>query len=46
MPTRARHQHAHPAHPHLMLQCTVFYTAPTAIRALMAHGDDWVTKYK
>ncbi|MCI2399007.1 acetate--CoA ligase [Aliiroseovarius subalbicans] len=21
-----------------------FYTAPTAIRALMAHGDDWVTK--
>ncbi|MFT5270958.1 MAG: acetyl-CoA synthetase [bacterium] len=22
-----------------------FYTAPTAIRALMAQGDDWVTKY-
>jgi acetyl-CoA synthetase len=22
-----------------------FYTAPTAIRALMARGDDWVTKY-
>ena len=25
---------------------TVFYTAPTAIRALMAKGDDWVMKYK
>ena len=25
---------------------TVFYTAPTAIRALMAHGDEWVEKYK
>ena len=22
-----------------------FYTAPTAIRALMAHGNDWVTKH-
>ncbi|PRW20362.1 Acetyl-coenzyme A synthetase isoform A [Chlorella sorokiniana] len=27
-------------------QCTVFYTAPTAIRALMAQGDQWVKKYK
>jgi acetyl-CoA synthetase len=25
---------------------TVFYTAPTAIRALMRQGDEWVTKYK
>lgn len=25
---------------------TVFYTAPTAIRALMALGDKWVEKYK
>ncbi|RKY06345.1 MAG: acetate--CoA ligase [Planctomycetota bacterium] len=25
---------------------TVFYTAPTAIRALMRHGDEWVEKYK
>ena len=25
---------------------TVFYTAPTALRALMRHGDDWVMKYK
>ena len=25
---------------------TVFYTAPTAIRALMRLGDDWVMKYK
>ena len=25
---------------------TVFYTAPTAIRALMRLGDEWVTKYK
>ncbi len=24
---------------------TVFYTAPTAIRALLRLGDDWVTKY-
>ena len=24
---------------------TQFYTAPTAIRALMGAGDDWVTKY-
>ena len=24
---------------------TIFYTAPTAIRALAAHGDDFVTKY-
>ena len=24
---------------------TSFYTAPTAIRALMAQGDEWVTKY-
>ena len=24
---------------------TQFYTAPTAIRALVAHGDEWVTKY-
>ena len=25
---------------------TVFYTAPTAIRALMRHGDKWPDKYK
>ncbi len=25
---------------------TVFYTAPTAIRALMRYGDDWPGKYK
>ena len=25
---------------------TVFYTAPTAIRALMRQGDEWVKKYK
>ncbi|RKY22896.1 MAG: acetate--CoA ligase, partial [Planctomycetota bacterium] len=25
---------------------TVFYTAPTAIRALMRHGDQWPDKYK
>ncbi len=25
---------------------TVFYTAPTAIRALMRLGDEWVSKYK
>ncbi len=25
---------------------TVFYTAPTAIRALMRHGDEWPAKYK
>ncbi len=25
---------------------TVFYTAPTAIRALMRQGDEWVSKYK
>jgi acetyl-CoA synthetase len=25
---------------------TVFYTAPTAIRALMRLGDEWVGKYK
>jgi acetyl-CoA synthetase len=25
---------------------TIFYTAPTAIRALMRLGDDWVMKYK
>ena len=24
---------------------TIFYTAPTAIRALMREGDDWVKKY-
>ena len=24
---------------------TVFYTAPTAIRALIRHGDDWPAKY-
>ena len=23
----------------------IFYTAPTALRALMKEGDDWVTKY-
>ena len=27
-------------------QITVFYTAPTAIRALMAKGEEWVMKYK
>ncbi len=27
------------------LKLTIFYTAPTAIRALIAKGDDWVTKY-
>lgn len=26
-------------------QVNQFYTAPTAIRALMAHGDEYVTKY-
>ncbi|PZO66409.1 MAG: acetate--CoA ligase [Paracoccus denitrificans] len=26
-------------------QVTQFYTAPTAIRALMAQGDEWVDKY-
>jgi acetyl-CoA synthetase len=25
-------------------QVTIFYTAPTAIRALQAQGDDWVTR--
>lgn len=25
---------------------TIFYTAPTAIRALMRLGDEWVSKYK
>ncbi|MHC4125567.1 MAG: acetate--CoA ligase [Planctomycetota bacterium] len=28
------------------LGVTVFYTAPTAIRALMRHGDEWPAKYK
>jgi acetyl-CoA synthetase len=27
------------------LGVTIFYTAPTAIRALMRHGDRWVMKY-
>ncbi|MBD9356257.1 acetate--CoA ligase [Methylomonas albis] len=27
-------------------QVNIFYTAPTAIRALMAHGDDFVTRTK
>ncbi|MXP08640.1 acetate--CoA ligase [Pseudoblastomonas halimionae] len=27
------------------LGVTIFYTAPTAIRALMREGDDWVTKH-
>ncbi len=27
------------------MQVNQFYTAPTAIRALMAHGDEFVTKY-
>jgi acetyl-CoA synthetase len=27
------------------LQVNVFYTAPTAIRAIARHGDDWVSKY-
>jgi acetyl-CoA synthetase len=27
-------------------KCTVFYTAPTAIRALMRLGDEWPAKYK
>jgi acetyl-CoA synthetase len=26
-------------------QCTQFYTAPTAIRALIQKGDEWVNKY-
>ncbi len=26
-------------------QVNIFYTAPTAIRALMAQGDDWVNKH-
>ena len=26
-------------------QVNIFYTAPTAIRALMREGDDWVTKH-
>ena len=26
-------------------KCTQFYTAPTAIRALIQKGDDWVNKY-
>ena len=28
------------------LGVTIFYTAPTAIRAIMREGDEWVTKYK
>ena len=28
------------------LGVTIFYTAPTAIRALMREGDDWVTRHK
>jgi len=28
------------------LGITIFYTAPTAIRAIAREGDDWVTKYK
>ncbi|KAI7837757.1 hypothetical protein COHA_008388 [Chlorella ohadii] len=35
------HDAAHP-----LISCTVFYTAPTAIRALMAQGDQWVKKCK
>ncbi|MHC4839888.1 MAG: acetate--CoA ligase [Planctomycetota bacterium] len=27
------------------IKATIFYTAPTAIRALIAQGDEWVTKY-
>ena len=27
------------------LKVTHFYTAPTAIRMLLRHGTDWVTKY-
>ncbi len=27
-------------------QATIFYTAPTAIRAFMKWGDEWVDKYK
>ncbi len=27
------------------LEITQFYTAPTAIRAIARHGDEWVTKY-
>ncbi|MCP4202759.1 MAG: acetate--CoA ligase [bacterium] len=27
------------------LGVTIFYTAPTAIRAIMREGDEWVTKY-
>jgi len=28
------------------LQVTIFYTAPTAIRAIAREGDEWVTQYK
>ncbi len=28
------------------LGVTIFYTAPTAIRAIMREGDEWVTRYK
>ncbi len=28
------------------LKANVIYTAPTALRALAQHGDDWVRKYK
>ena len=28
------------------LGVTIFYTAPTALRALMREGDDWVTRHK
>ncbi|MEO6255471.1 MAG: acetate--CoA ligase, partial [Sphingomicrobium sp.] len=28
------------------LGVTIFYTAPTAIRALMREGDDWVTRHR
>jgi len=28
------------------LEVTIFYTAPTAIRAIAREGDEWVTKYK
>jgi len=28
------------------LAVTIFYTAPTAIRAIAREGDDWVTRYK
>merc|ERR1719262_366565 len=27
-------------------QVSLFYTAPTAVRALMSQGDQWVTKHK